>query len=364
MDRLAVDMNIDKRTNKVILQSPQGLAEDIETAELEIQKFVGIHASMYKDLTCEEPIVGLVLSSKTKSVPYLATANSFAKAHSVVVHSLKSPRVGLRLKGSQSAINKVHDFVQVHVIKQIEANIKEDKLSISQKYSTVLTSSEFARFEAKLKEDYCVMCSYSKRGQLSKAAHSAFIDSCGHYVRVDICRGDIVQEKVDAIVNAANMDLKHIGGLAKAISDAGGPTIQAESNSYVQSNGKVLPGNCVTLGAGALPCKRIIHAVGPHWVDGTKNEEETLHFTVLNCLQQASKENLSCVAFPAISTGVFGVPEDICAKASLKAVLNYLQVNQNSTATVIRFVLYTPTAFQVFMSSFKAIILPCAAKKI
>ena len=363
MDSLVVDMYIDKRTNKVILQSPEGLMEDIETAELEIQKFVGIHASMHKDLTCEEPIVGLVLSSKTKSVPYLATANSFAKAHSVVVHSLKSPRIGLRLKGNPSAVNKVCEFIQVHVFKQIEANIKEEKLAISQKYSTLLTSSEFTRFEAKLKEDYCVMCSYPKCGQLSKVAHSAFIDSLSHTVRVDICRGDIVQEKIDAIVNAANMDLKHIGGLAKAILDAGGPTIQTESNSYVQNNGKVFPGNSVALGAGALPCKRIIHAVGPRWVDGTKNEEETLYFTVLNCLQQASKENLTSVAFPAISTGVFRVPEDICAKASLKAVLNYLQINQNSTVTVIRFVLYTPTAFQAFKSSFKSIILPCAAKQ-
>ena len=363
MDRLAVDMYIDKRMNKVTLQSPQGLSEDIETAETEIQKFIGIHASIHKDLTCEDPIVGLVLSSKTKSVPYLATANSFAKAHSVVVLSLKSPRVGLRLKGNPSAIDKVHEFIQVHVMKQIEASIKEEKLSMSQKYSTLLTSSEFSRFEVKLKEDYCVMCSYPKCGQLSIAVHSALIDSLSHSVRVDICRGNIVQEKVDAIINAANMDLKHISGLAKAISDAGGPTIQIESNSYVQSNGKVVTGNCVSLGAGALPCKRIIHAVGPRWVDGTKNEEETLYFTVLHCLQQASKENLSSVAFPAISTGVFGVPEDICARASLKAVLNHLQVNQNSTLTVVRFVLYTPTAFQAFKSSFKSIILPCATKQ-
>ena len=359
-DRFAVDMDIDKRMNKVTLKSPQGLSEDIETAELEIQKFVGSHASIHKDLTCEEPVVGLVLSSKTKSVPYLATANSFARAHGVVVHTLKPPCVGLRLKGNPSAVGNVHKFVQANVIKQIEANIREEKLSISQKYSTVLSCSEFTRFEAKLKQDYCVMCSYPQCGQISKAAHSTLIDSLSHSVRVDICRGNVVKEKVDAIVNAANMDLKHVGGLAKAISDAGGPSVQTESNSYAQTNGKVSPGDCVVLGAGALPCKRIIHAVGPRWVDGTKNEEETLYFTVLNCLRKASKENLSSVAFPAISTGVFGMPEDICAKASLKAVLNYLQGNQNSTVTAIRFVLYTPTAFQAFKSSFKSIILPCA----
>ena len=361
-DKLAVYMNIDKRMNKITLQSPQGLSEDIETAELEIQKFVR-HASIHKDLTSEEPIVGLVLSSKTKSVSYLATVNSYAEAYGVVIHSLKSPRVGLRLKGNPSAVSNVYEFVQANVIKQIEANIREEKLSISRKYSTMLSTSEFTQFKAKLKQDYCVMCSYPQCGQLSKAAHSALIDSLSHSVRVDICRGNVVQEKVDAIVNAANMDLKHVGGLAKAISDAGGPSVQTESNSYVQINGKVSPGDCVVLGAGALPCKRIIHAVGPRWVDGTKNEEKTLYFTVLNCLQQASKENLSSVAFPAISTGVFGMPEDICAKASLKAVLDYLQGNQNSTVTAIRFVLYNPTAFQAFKSSFKSIILPCATKQ-
>ena len=365
MDRLAVDMHIDKRMNKIMLQSPQGLAEDLETAELEIQEFVGIHASVHKNVTSEEPIVGLVLSSKTKSVPYLATANSFAKAHKVAVHTLRPPLVGLRLIGNSAAIEKVQEFMQTHVIKQIEGNVKEEELSISHKYSTLLNSPEFTRFESKLKQDFCVICSYPKHGQQSKAVHSALIQSSSSSlpVRVDIHRGDIVQEKVDAIVNAANMDLNHIGGLAKAISDAGGSSIQSQSNSYVANNGKVLTGNCVALSAGALPCKRVIHAVGPRWKDGNKGEEEALYFTVYNCLQCADEEKINSIAFPAISTGVFRMPEDVCARASLKAVLNYLQTSQDSKVTAIRFVLYTQTAFQAFKSSFKSIILPCATKQ-
>ena len=363
IDKLAVAVNIDKKANKVVLTSPQGLADDLDTAELEIQKFVGIHASVHKHLTSDEPVVGLILNSKAKSATYLATANSMAKEHKVSVHPLRAPLVGLRLTGSSAAIEKIQTFVHVHVLKQIEANIKQVQLTVKQKQSGLLATPEFSRFESKLKEEYCVICSYPKFGKQSRAVHSALIQpsSSAHPIQLDICRGSIVHEKVGAIVNAANEDLKHVGGLAKEILDAGGLTIQAQSNKHVQFNGKVVAGTCVALGAGTLPCKRIIHAVGPRWKDGTNGEEQTLYFTVYNSLQCADREKLDSVAFPAIGTGIFQVPEDVCARASLKAVQDYSQGNPDSGISTVRFVLFTPKSFQAFSSFFKSFILPSAA---
>ena len=358
MDNLALVMNIDKVANRVVLTSPQVLADDLDTAELEIQKFVGLYACVHENLTSDEPVVGLILNSKTRSAAYLATANAVAKQHKVSVHPLRAPLVGLRLTGTPAAIKSVQAFIHTHVLKQIEADIKQLKITINHKQSALLASPEFSRFETKLKEEYCVMCSYPKLGKQSKAVHSGLIQpsSSAHPIQLDICRGSIVYEKVDAIVNAANEDLKHVGGLAKKILDAGGLTIQTQSSKHVQLNGKVVAGTCVALGAGALPCKRIIHAVGPRWVDGTNGEEQTLYFTVYNSLQCADNEKLSSIAFPAIGTGVFGVPENICARASLKAVQEYSQLNPGSSISTVRFVLFSSTSFQAFKSCFKSII--------
>ena len=362
VDKLAVMVFIDKKANKVILTAPQGLADDLDTAEQEIQKFVGNHASTHKNLTSDDPVVGLVLCSKTRCAPYLASANSIAKSHKVSVHPLRTPQIGLRLSGSPAAIGKVESFICSNVLKVIEGDVKQDQLTVKHKQSCLLSSTEFSRFESKLKEDYCVLCSYPKHAKQNKAVLSAMIQASlfDHPLQVDLCHGSIVHEKVDAIVNPANEDLQHVGGLAKVILDAAGVAIQVESNMYIQKNGRIPPGGCVALSAGTLPCKRIIHAVGPRWVDGTKGEEKTLYLTVLGSLQCADNEKLDSVAFPAISTGIFQVPDGVCARASLKAVRDYSQTFPNSTVTTVRFVLFTPTAFQSFSSHFKSIILPCA----
>ena len=355
LDKLAVTIFIDKKASTVELACPRGLAEDLDIAEQEIQRFVGNHASVQRVLKCTEPVVGLVLSSKTKSIPYLMTANSIAKDNKVSVHVLTAPLVGLRLTGNVAAVDRSKPIIDTQVLKKIEATVKQTQLIVNQKQSSLLSTPEFYRFESKLKEEYCIICSYPRLGKQSKAAHSAVIQSnpSARPVQLDICHGNIVEEKIAAIVNAANEDLRHAGGLAKAIVDAGGPDIQTQSSMHVQFNGKVFPGTCVALGAGELPCKRVIHAVGPRWVDGSKGEEQILYLTVYNCLQCANDQKLDGIAFPAIGTGIFQVPEDICARTSLRAVQDYFRSYPNSTVILVRFILFTPSSFQSFSTHFK-----------
>ena len=133
-----------------------------------------------------------------------------------------------------------------------------------------------------------------------------------------VVRGDILQEPVDAIVNAANGQLAHAGGVAGIISRAAGPALQEQSDALVQKHGPFPAGAAVVTTAGKLPFKGVIHAVGPR--NGEGEEQEKLYRALLAAFDCARKRGWGSVSFPAVSAGIFAVPLDICARAYLKAV--------------------------------------------
>ena len=131
--------------------------------------------------------------------------------------------------------------------------------------------------------------------------------------RIAVLRGDITKLEVDAIVNAANSQLLGGGGVDGAIHRAGGPEILEEckairKNQYPGPEG-MPPGNAVVTSGGYLPAKKIIHTVGPVWGGGNMGEEAILEKAYLSCLETALTNKISSIAFPAISTGVFGYPK-------------------------------------------------------
>jgi len=130
-------------------------------------------------------------------------------------------------------------------------------------------------------------------------------------------RGNLLDEPVDAIVNAANGHLAHGGGVAGIISRAAGPPLQAESDRLVRHHGPFATGSAVVTTAGKLPFKGVIHAVGPRYGEG--DEETKLVQALAAAFEQARQRSWS-VAFPAVSSGIFAVPLDICARAYLTAV--------------------------------------------
>ncbi|XP_070551041.1 macro domain-containing protein LIC_13295-like [Ptychodera flava] len=144
-------------------------------------------------------------------------------------------------------------------------------------------------------------------------------------------KGDITQLWVDAIVNPANDKLDHGGGLAKAIVDAGGKVIQEESNKIVRKRGKLLDGQAVSTAPGRLHCKRVIHAVGPRWDIGKDKDIEKqcmgkkllLADAVSQSLREAEKWACKSIAIPAISSGIFGFPVDVCTDVIVEAVQVY-----------------------------------------
>jgi O-acetyl-ADP-ribose deacetylase (regulator of RNase III) len=132
-----------------------------------------------------------------------------------------------------------------------------------------------------------------------------------------VVRGNLLEEPVDAIVNAANGHLAHGGGVAGIISRAAGPELQEESDRIVRSRGPLPTGAAVVTTAGGLPFKGVIHAVGPRHGEG--DEEAKLVRALTAAFAAAKDQGWDAVSFPAVSSGIFAVPLDICARAYLAA---------------------------------------------
>ena len=132
-----------------------------------------------------------------------------------------------------------------------------------------------------------------------------------------MARGDLLKEPVEAIVNAANGHLAYGGGVAGIISRAAGPALQAESDALIAARGPFQAGSAVVTTAGDLPFKGVIHAVGPRYGEG--DEENKLFDALSSAFRLASDRGWSSVSFPAVSSGIFAVPLDICARAYLRA---------------------------------------------
>lgn len=142
--------------------------------------------------------------------------------------------------------------------------------------------------------------------------------------RVTIIRDDITKLKVDAIVNAANSSLLGGGGVDGAIHRAGGLAILEECKKIVAKQGGCKTGEAVITTAGNMPSKFVIHTVGPVWSGGNKNEEELLANAYRNSLNLAKENKVKTIAFPNISTGVYGFPKNKAASIALKTVMDYV----------------------------------------
>ncbi len=168
---------------------------------------------------------------------------------------------------------------------------------------------------------------------------------------LQIVQGDLTQESVDAIVNAANSGLQHGGGVAAAISQRGGPEIQAQSNAWVRAHGPVTHGEPAYTTAGRLPCRYVIHAVGPVWGEG--DEDNKLREAITGSLRLTEHLELSSIAFPAISTGIFGFPKERAAGIILSAIQDYMLQNPTSGLTQVRLTLFDQPTLDAFLTIWK-----------
>jgi O-acetyl-ADP-ribose deacetylase (regulator of RNase III) len=169
---------------------------------------------------------------------------------------------------------------------------------------------------------------------------------------LEIVQGDITLQDIEAIGNAANQALAGGGGVDGAIHRAGGPSIMAE----LKARYKGCPtGSAVITRGGNLKAKYVIHAVGPRY-SGSAKDRELLAGAYQKSLELCSEHNIPSIAFPSISTGIYGYPVEEASHIALKTVADYLEKHQE--IKLVRFVLFDSKTYQTYEAALKQLVLP------
>ncbi len=175
-----------------------------------------------------------------------------------------------------------------------------------------------------------------------------------HGKSLELTQGDITQQQVDAIVNAANSALAGGGGVDGAIHRAGGPSIMQETR---QSHPGGCPtGSAVITGAGNLPAQYVIHAVGPIWRGHGDEDAKLLRGAYRASLDLARRHACQSVALPALSTGAYGYPMDEAARVALQTAIEFCK--EDGPPEVVRFVLFGAGAYGAFSAALEELTQP------
>ena len=177
----------------------------------------------------------------------------------------------------------------------------------------------------------------------------AQIGSC----TLELVKGDITKQDTDAIVNAANSRLAGGGGVDGAIHRSGGPTIMEETQKkYPQG---CSTGDAVITGAGDLPAKYVVHAVGPVWNGGRHSEEEKLTGAYRRSLEVAIENQCRSISFPSLSTGAYRYPVSLAAQIALGTIIKHLK--RTSNPKLVRFVLFDDKTHEGYLSALEGVLL-------
>jgi len=168
---------------------------------------------------------------------------------------------------------------------------------------------------------------------------------------LQVVHGDITRMEVDAIVNAANNGLLGGGGVDGAIHGAGGPAIGAACRAIRDAQGGCPTGEAVITTGGLLPAPYVIHAVGPVWQGGAQNEDTLLASAYRNSIRLAADHNLRTVAFPNISTGIYGFPRDRAVDIAIGAVREAL--GRAPSIEQVTFVCFDDENFKLYRERLK-----------
>ena len=171
--------------------------------------------------------------------------------------------------------------------------------------------------------------------------------------RINLVQGDITKEQVDAITNAANEKLAGGGGVDGAIHRAGGPEIMKECDEIRARQGGCPTGQAVITTGGDLPAQYVIHTVGPIWRGGSANEPALLASCYRESLALALRHGLGTVAFPSISTGIYGYPTPKAAVVALNTVKEFVEAHQGIEE--VRFILFDDATYQCFKDALSSL---------
>ena len=164
--------------------------------------------------------------------------------------------------------------------------------------------------------------------------------------KLELVRGDITLERMDAIVNAANSELAGGGGVDGAIHRRAGPQLARECTEIRRTQGPCPAGQAVLTSGGELAARWVIHTVGPRWKGGSHGEAEVLRSAYMESLKLADQKKLHSVSFPSVSTGAYGYPVEEAARVALGACRDYL--TSGSGIALVRFVLFDDRTYVAY----------------
>jgi O-acetyl-ADP-ribose deacetylase len=170
---------------------------------------------------------------------------------------------------------------------------------------------------------------------------------------VRVVTGDITGLAVDAVVNAANEQLIHAGGVAAAIARAGEPDVDRESRAWIEAHGPLLPGSAAVTRAGSMPAEIVVHVVGPRYHDGADNAT-SLAATVRAALDAAAGNGARTIALPAISAGIFGYPRGEATLVIATEVADWVAGHRGALDEVV-FVAFDTAAAADFSAALDAL---------
>ncbi|XP_040214282.1 protein mono-ADP-ribosyltransferase PARP9-like [Rana temporaria] len=170
---------------------------------------------------------------------------------------------------------------------------------------------------------------------------------------VSVWRGDLTKLDADVVVNSANEDLDHAGGLARALVEAGGPIIEKDSKDYIKANGRIKTGEYAVTRPGNLPCKCLLHVVGPVWFkEAAKRCDDELSESIKNVLRYVNQhKDIKSVAIPAVSSGIFGFPVQRCADIIVNMIHSFCFTVKETHVKEIRLVNNNDPAIQAMKSA-------------
>lgn len=166
---------------------------------------------------------------------------------------------------------------------------------------------------------------------------------------IRLVHGDITTQRVDAIVNATNASLRPGGGVCGAIHAAAGPALTEDARRIVADRGPLVPGEAVATVAGDLKARYVIHALGPVWHGGQQGESQMLSAAYRNSVVLAEKLGLQSIAFPSISTGIYGYPMLAAAHVALRTLREALR--SAKSVREIHVVLFDDRAYEAWLAA-------------
>ncbi|CAM4730206.1 unnamed protein product [Leuciscus chuanchicus] len=348
--KTSVIINLSKQRDKIIVT---GFREPVIMVSENLGRFIVEHALVEVSQHVHTRIEETVRVKSHAAVEFIKYRKSedwqhFMKSKEVKVN-FDSKRPWIRLSGERIFVQPVITFFKrladalytdKHIIKKAGAK-KYFKEQGKMMLSMLLKEKSFL---VVLQEDNML----EEEGEFSVSSFEDFGQvSCEVQTpggtTVTVRMADICKLSVDAVVNAANEDLMHSGGVSFALLQAAGPCLQQYSDHYIKVNGPLKPGDAIITDAGRLPCKYVVHAVGPRFsVSDRRTAVQRLRRAVRESLNRASSKNCSSIAIPVISSGIFGCPLELCTESIAKEVCEYIEDHNrrgsSSTLTEIHLV--------------------------